>query len=189
MENQITAHSITTQDGKTYNAIWHIWHGSIIADLTGRDGQKISITIDQDSPHYIAALCAAQEADRIAQAEAQAEKERIRAERRAARANDPDKQAHGPIPEKSWIGTTLQGAGYVIRFSAANDRVMIEMDSVPTDAARDVLKANGFDYAPSRRAWVRGLSWKAYRAALRVQEAFTAMKDFPCKPRARRRAC
>ena len=65
MENQFTAHSITTQDGKTYNAIWHIWHGTVIANLTGGDGQKISITIDQDSPHYIAALCAAQEADSI----------------------------------------------------------------------------------------------------------------------------
>ena len=60
---------------------------------------------------------------------------------------------------------------------------MIRFDSVPTDAARAIVKEAGFYYTPTLKAWVKGLNWKAYRAALKVQEAFTALKEAPSKPR------
>ena len=87
---------------------------------------------------YIAALCAAQEADRIAQAEAQAEKERIRAERRAARANDPAKQAHGPIPEKSWIISVI-----FVRVYKVNHKIGTREDLL----RRNLCQRNGIPHS------------------------------------------
>lgn len=178
-----TAHAVTMPNGETFPAVWHIFAGNAIADLDLGNGKQAEITIDDASPYYISALCAAQEAERIAQAEAAAEKERQRAERRAARAADPAKQAHGPIPEKTWAGQKIRGLGYTIDFSITFDRVMIRFDSVPTDAARAIVKEAGFYYTPTLKAWVKGLNWKAYRAALKVQERFTALKEAPSKPR------
>ena len=183
-----TPHSMTTPAGETFACTWHQYAGSVIAEITLPDGKTASITIDQENPHFIPALCAAQEAERIAQAEAAAEKERRREERRAARAADPDKQAHGPVPEKTWIGTKITGLGYTIEFSATYDRTMIIFDSIPTDAARAIVKEAGFFYAPSLGAWVKGLNWKAYRAALKVQETFARAKESPCQPKRRRAA-
>jgi hypothetical protein len=183
-----TAHSMTTAAGETLPAAWHMYAGQVIGEITLPDGSTAAVTIDEKNAWYIPAMCAAQEAERIAQAEAAAEKERRRAERRAARAADPDKQAHGPIPEKDWIGTKVQGLGYVIEFSRTYDRTMIKFDSTPTEAARAIVKEAGFYWAPTLKAWVKGLNWKAYRAALKVQEAFTAAKEAPCKPKGRRAA-
>lgn len=178
-----TAHAVTMPNGETFPAAWHIYAGNAIADLDLGNGKRAEITIDDASPYYISALCAAQEAERIAQAEAEAEKERQRAERRAARAADPAKQAHGPIPEKTWAGQKIKGLGYMIDFSVTYDRVMIHFDGVPTDAARAIVKEAGFYWAPTLKAWVKGLNWKAYRAALKVQDAFTTLKEAPSKPR------
>lgn len=178
-----TAHAVTMPNGKTFPAVWHIFAGNAVAEIDLGNGKQAEITIDESSPYYISAMCAAQEAERIAQAEAEAEKERQRAERRAARAADPAKQAHGPIPEKTWAGQKIKGLGYMIDFSVTYDRVMIHFDSVPTDAARAIVKEAGFYWAPTLKAWVKGLNWKAYRAALKVQDAFTTLKEAPSKPR------
>jgi len=183
-----TAHSMTTAAGETLPAAWHMYAGQVIGEITLPDGSTAAVTIDEKNAWYIPAMCAAQEAERIAQAEAAAEKERRRAERRAARAADPAKQAHGPVPEKSWIGTKVQGLGYVIEFSRTYDRTMIKFDSMPTEAARAIVKEAGFYWAPTLKAWVKGLNWKAYRAALKVQEAFTAAKEAPCKVKGHRAA-
>ena len=183
-----TPHSMTTPAGETFACTWHQYAGNVIAEIALPDGKTASVTIDQETPYFIPALCAAQEAERIAQAEAAAEKERRREERRALRAADPDKQAHGPIPEKTWIGTKIIGLGYTIEFSATYDRTMIIFDSIPTDAARAIVKEAGFFWAPTLKAWVKGLNWKAYRAALKVQETFARAKESPCQPKRRRAA-
>lgn len=178
-----TAHAVTMPNGETFPVVWHLYAGNAVAEIDLGNGKQAEITIDESSPYYISAMCAAQEAERIAQAEAAAEKERQRAERRAERAKDPAKQAHGPIPEKTWAGQKIKGLGYMIDFSVTYDRVMIRFDSVPTDAARAIVKEAGFYYTPTLKAWVKGLNWKAYRAALKVQDAFTALKEAPSQPR------
>ena len=180
-----TAHEITTAAGESFPVAWHQYAGNVIAEITLANGKNAEITIDPESPHFIAALCAAQEAERIAAAEAEAEKERRRAERRAARAAGLDKQAHGPVPEKSFIGTKIQGLGYTIEFSATYERTRIIFDSIPTDAAKTIVKEAGFFYSPALKSWNKGLNWKAYRAALKVQEQLTALKELPCKVKRR----
>lgn len=179
-----TAHSVTDNAGKSFPVTYHMYAGAVIAQILA-DGKTLTVTIDEQDPYYIQAFCAAQEAERIAQAEAEAEKERQKEERRAARAADPDKQAHGPVPEKSWIGETIRGLGYTIEFSATYDRTRIIFDDVPTDAAKAIVKENGFYYSPALKSWNRGLNWKAYRAALKAQEAFARMKEIPCKVKRR----
>ena len=179
-----TARTVTDNAGNTFPVVYHMFAGAVIAQIQA-DGKTLTATIDETSPYYIQACCAAKEAERIAAEEAAAEAERIKAERKAARAADPDKQAHGPVPEKSFIGEKIKGLGYTIEFSNVYDRTRIIFDDVPTDAARAIVKEAGFYYSPALKSWNRGLNWKAYRAALKVQEAFSRLKETPCKPKRR----
>lgn len=183
-----TAHDMTLPNGEKHDVTWHLYGGDAIAEIDLGGGKHANVTIDEKSPWYIPAMCAAQEAERIAEAEAAEEKRMEQEKRRAERANDPAKQAHGPVPEKEWIGTKIQGLGYRVEFSRTYDRTMIIFDSVPTDAARAIVKECGFYWSPSMGAWVKGLNWRAYRAANQAVEKLTALKEAPCKPRKRRAA-
>ena len=183
-----TAHDMTLPNGEKHDVTWHLYGGDAIAEIDLGGGKHANVTIDEKSPWYIPAMCAAQEAERIAEAEAAEEKRMEQERRRAERANDPAKQAHGPVPEKEWIGTKITGLGWRVEFSRTYDRTMIIFDSVPTDAARAIVKECGFYWSPSLGAWVKGLNWRAYRAANQAAEKLTALKESPCKVRKRRAA-
>lgn len=93
----------------------------------------------------------------------------------------PEQQRRADIPEKTWIGTAIQGAGYRMEFSQENERTMILFDGKPTDAARMIVEETGFYYSGRLGAWVKGLTWKAYRAANRAAERLNALKETVCK--------
>ena len=93
----------------------------------------------------------------------------------------PEQQRRADVPEKTWIGTTLQGAGYRVEFSQENERTMILFDGTPTDAARMIVEETGFYYSGRLGAWVKGLTWKAYRAANRAAEQLNALKETVCR--------
>ena len=84
-------------------------------------------------------------------------------------AQDP-KQARGPVPEKTFIGETIQGNGWKILFDGALQRTRIIFEADPLDAARAALDAAGFYYSSNMNSWNKKLTFKAYRAAKTLSE-------------------
>ena len=77
---------------------------------------------------------------------------------------DP-KQARGPIPEKTFIGETIQGNGWKILFDGATNRTRVIFDKAPTAAAKAATENAGFYYSSAMNSWNKKLTFKAYRAA------------------------
>ena len=85
----------------------------------------------------------------------------------AAPARDP-KQARGPVPEKTFIGETIQGNGWKILFDGATERTRVMFTEKPTDTARAAVENAGFYYSPKMDSWNKKLTFKAYRAAKKL---------------------
>lgn len=77
---------------------------------------------------------------------------------------DP-KQARGPVPEKTFIGETIQGNGWKIIFDGEANRTRVIFENVPTEAARAATENAGFYYSSIMNSWNKKLTFKAYRAA------------------------
>ena len=54
--------------------------------------------------------------------------------------------------------------GFTVQQSAAEGRINITFDSKPEEAARNVLKSNGFHWSPRAKVWTRQLTPNALRA-------------------------
>lgn len=78
------------------------------------------------------------------------------------------------VPEKSFIGTTITGRGFRIYFDPAAGKTRVIFDKVPPVATRDAVKAAGFWWSPALKSWNKGLTWKAYRAAIRLVDQLSA---------------
>ena len=79
-------------------------------------------------------------------------------------ARDP-KQARGPVPEKTFIGETIQGNGWKIIFDGETNRTRVIFEKRPTEAARAATENAGFYYSSAMNSWNKKLTFKAYRAA------------------------
>lgn len=153
-----------TMDGKTFPASYSIQpssnphaDGSVYVFVTVAEGKQIRIKLTPDDPHHAAALAAANgQQEQPQQEQPQQEQER-----------DP-KQARGPVPEKTWIGTSIQGMGWKIEFCPIMERTRLIFDRIPTKEAREMVKAAGFAWSPKMGSWNKGLNWKAYRAAQKL---------------------
>lgn len=82
----------------------------------------------------------------------------------AKAARDP-KQAHGPVPEKTFIGETIQGNGWKIIFDSEANRTRVIFEKTPTAAAKAATENAGFYYSSAMNSWNKKLTFKAYRAA------------------------
>ena len=82
----------------------------------------------------------------------------------AAPADDP-KPARGPVPEKTFIGETIQGNGWKIFFDGEASRTRVIFEGMPTEAARAAIENAGFYYSSIMNSWNKKLTFKAYRAA------------------------
>ncbi len=74
----------------------------------------------------------------------------------------------------------VQGDGCVIEEDRDENRVAIRFEAIPVPEVRARLKAYGFRWSPTRRAWVRMLSngaWYAARAAMRPLVMATITND------------
>lgn len=60
--------------------------------------------------------------------------------------------------QKGRVDVERQGNGYIYREDTCENRVMFVFDGKPDEATRKVLKANSFNWSPSRTAWVRKLT-------------------------------
>ena len=73
--------------------------------------------------------------------------------------------------EKAVPGTEVEGNGYTYKEDSDLMRVQFFFDGKPSEEIRDILKTNGFRWAPSLGAWQRQLSPAGRAAARRVMAA------------------
>ena len=88
----------------------------------------------------------------------------VQAEKQETPARDP-KQARGPVPEKTFIGETIQGNGWRILFDGETARTRVIFDGAPSPAVKAALEKAGFYYSGKMNSWNKKLTFKAYRAA------------------------
>lgn len=79
-------------------------------------------------------------------------------------ARDP-KQARGPVPEKTFIGETIQGNGWKIIFDGEANRTRVIFEKTPTAAAKVATENAGFYYSSAMNSWNKKLTFKAFRSA------------------------
>lgn len=92
--------------------------------------------------------------------------EAVRLERKeASKTVNPDKQRHGDVPEKWFIGQALEGKSYKIIFDGDAGKTRVVFPRKPSAAVLEAVKAAGFYWSPALKSWNKGLTWRAYRAA------------------------
>lgn len=154
--------------------------GSVYVFVTSPDDQKIRIRIAPEDPRHAAALAAATGTSaQSSTVKPAAEPEPVPTEEPAAEPT-PAKQAHGPVPEKDWIGTSIQGNGWKIEFCPIFEQTRLIFDRIPTKEARELVKAAGFAWSPKMGSWNKKLTWKAYRAAQKLAADLGNMSRRAC---------
>ncbi len=140
------------------------------------DEKTVKIAIPGDDDHYQAALAACDAAQEEAPA-TPAEKVSTQPEETPADPSEeapaqpeetpvPDpKQAHGPIPEKNFVGTCISGARYKIIFDGDAQRTRVIIPAEYKDTARAAIERAGFYYSAPLDSWNKKLTFRAYRAA------------------------
>ena len=88
-------------------------------------------------------------------------------------APDP-KAARGPVPEKTFIGQSITGAGWAIIFDGAHNRTRVIISKGNHDKLRGIVESAGFYYSASMDSWNRKLTFRAYRAAQALAQELTA---------------
>ena len=157
------------------------------------DEKTVKIDVPADDAYYYDALKAAQEAaaeQEQTEQPAQVEQEQTeqpdetpadpsqdeqptpeQADEQPAQAEQeqpaPDpKQAHGPIPEKTFTGTSIKGARFEILFDGETQRTRVIIPAEYRDAARATVEKAGFYYSAPLDSWNKKLTFRAYRAAV-----------------------
>ena len=165
--------STMTCKGKTFPARYSITpKGTVFVFVQAAQGaEKTRIRFTPDSADYDAARAAALAARASAAAEVEpltAEAADERPETVPAAETEParnPKTARGPIPEKPWIGDSIQGHGWKILFDGKTSRTRVIFDEQPTAAARCAVEAAGFYFSFAMQSWNKKLTFRAYRAA------------------------
>ena len=81
----------------------------------------------------------------------------------AAPAQEPS--APGSVPEKSFVGQTIQGTGWRIVFDGAASRTRVIVQDDAPEAIRAAVQAAGFFWSKPLASFNKKLTFKAYRAA------------------------
>ena len=173
---EFTADAMTCK-GKTFPAEYSITpKGTVFVFVrTAPDAEKTRIRFTPEHPDYEAAKAAALAARNPAKAEPTpkpAAEPVTPAEPMPAR--DP-KAARGPVPEKTWIGDSIQGKGWKILFDGDTSRTRVIFDQEPTDAARKAVEAAGFYFSLPLQSWNKKLTFKAHRAAVALSGQLSAL--------------
>ena len=90
-----------------------------------------------------------------------------------APAHDP-KAARGVVPEKTFIGQSITGAGWAIIFDGSCNRTRVIISKGNHDKLRGIVESAGFYYSPTLDSWNRKLTFRAYRAAQALAQELTA---------------
>ena len=93
----------------------------------------------------------------------------------APEAVKPDpKQAHGPIPEKTFIGTEIPLPCGKVLFDPETERTRIILNDSPAADVVEKVKAAGFFYSPRTKSYNKKLTFRAYRAAVKLAAELNA---------------
>ena len=87
--------------------------------------------------------------------------------------NQDLKAARGPVPEKPFIGQTLQGNGWKIYFDDVESRTRVIFSIDPSKKAIKAVEDAGFYYSSKMNSWNKKLTFKAYRAAQKLAQELT----------------
>ena len=79
------------------------------------------------------------------------------------------------IPEKTFIGETINGKGWRILFDGETQRTRVCFDAAPTDAARAAVEKAGFFYSAALNSYNKKLTFKAHRAAVALSGELAAL--------------
>ena len=88
-------------------------------------------------------------------------------------AHDP-KATRGPVPEKTFIGQSITGAGWAIIFDGTHNRTRVIISKGNHDKLRGIVENAGFYYSAALDSWNRKLTFRAYRAAQALAQELTA---------------
>lgn len=166
-----------TCNGKTFPAGYSVTpSGAVIAFITVPDSEeKKRVRFDPDHQEHAAALAAAkgecpaaipkEPADLIPEAPAAPVEQPAEVPAAPIEAAEPDKPTRAPVPEKTFIGDSIQGKGWKIYFDGNTARTRVMFEAMPTDAARAAVEKAGFYFSAAMNSWNKKLTFKAYRAA------------------------
>ncbi len=144
-----------TVNGKTFPAEYHISPvGTVFLFVTVADGKEETVRITAEHEQYAAALEAA----------------KPNQERAESIPTDDPKKTRGPVPDKTFIGDSIQGNGWKILFDKEAERTRVIFEGTPTDIARAILEEAGFYYSKAMNSWNKKLTFRAYRAAKAIAE-------------------
>ncbi len=142
--------------------------GAVVAIIL--DGTRERIRIEETEPCYQEALAAAKASNNAVK-----NKPAVKLAERPAIIPDPEekpepekknpKQARGPVPEKTFIGQTIQGNGWHILFDGTTSRTRVIFDAEPSGKVKKIIAEAGFYYSSVMDSWNKKLTFKAYRAA------------------------
>ena len=184
-----TANSMTC-NGKTFPADYSLLHSGAVMVLVTVEEQadRVQFRIKPDHPNFAAALAAAKEARKGPAAEPIPEPAAAPIEAPAAdpieepapveepAAERDPKQTRGPVPEKTFIGDSIQGKGWNILFDAETSRTRVIFDKTPSKAARAAVEKAGFYFSAAMNSWNKKLTFKAYRAAQALSGELQALR-------------
>ena len=171
-----TAHTLTAcgpnfPEGKTFPARYELQDAAdmkrgqllpIVHVFATVDEKAVKIDVPADDEYYPDAYAAAT-AEQETPADPSQDETPTEAEQETpAQA----KQAHGPIPEKTFIGTAIEGARFKILFDAQTQRTRVIVPAEYRDAARATIEKAGFYYSAPLDSWNKMLTFRAYRAAV-----------------------
>lgn len=193
-----TADSLTVK-GHTFPAEYIPGDGkiTIFVTLDENDADKDAvIVVPADDPRYACIMAAinpnaapaeslpetpAEEAE-LAQEEAPNNADAPEEQRPAASAEQGTgesvprnpKEAHGPVPEKPFINTRIDGTGYSIFFNGEAKRTQIHFTSDANNRMIEAAVSAGFYYSPLTDTYNKKLTFKAYRAAVALAQSYNA---------------
>lgn len=87
---------------------------------------------------------------------------------------DPAPQAL-PAPEKPFIGSRIEGNGWLIWFDEQTQRTRVILNRAPSDAVLQAVTAAGFYWSDRMGSFNKKLTMRAYRAAQTLARQLTAL--------------
>ena len=172
-KNMYTTYTFTSggviRDGKATPAGYSVTpSGAVVAIIL--DGTRERIRIESTEPCYQEALAAAKASNNAVK-----NKPAVKLAERPVIILDPEektgpektnpKQARGPVPEKTFIGQTIQGNGWHILFDGTTSRTRVIFRNEPSEKVKKVIADAGFYYSSVMDSYNKKLTFKAYRAA------------------------
>lgn len=88
---------------------------------------------------------------------------------------NPDKQRHGEVPDKWFIGQALEGKSWRIFFDGDAGKTRVIFPRKPSAAILEAVKAAGFYWSPALKSWNKGLTFRAFRAAEKLHAELHAL--------------